>query len=83
MGWCSGQLWPSCQGRLHPEQKTVWHFVHGTAVGRPSVLGCTLHTDWHSSTGHQALLGSNFTPTERKIERIEGDEVIARQALHC
>lgn len=64
MGWRSGQVWPSCQGPLHPEQKTARQVGHGTAAGRPSVLGCRLHTAWHSSTGHQALLGSNFTPAE-------------------
>lgn len=62
MGWRSGQVWPSCQGPLQPEQKTVRQVEQLTAAGRPSVLGCRLHTAWHSSTGHQALVGSSVTP---------------------
>lgn len=66
MGWRSGQVCPSCQGPLHPEQKTVRQAGQGTSRGRPSVPGCTLHTAWQSSAGHQALLGSSFTPARGK-----------------
>lgn len=66
MGCCSEQAWPSSQAPLQAEQKTARQVVHGTAPGWPSVLGCRLQTAWHSSTGHQALLGSSFTPAGRE-----------------
>lgn len=68
IGWRSGQVWPSCQGPLHPEQKMVWQVWQDTAEGWPSVLGCTLHTAWHSNTGHHALLGSSFTPAGNNVD---------------
>lgn len=44
MGCCSEQAWPSRQAPLQAEQKTARQVTHGTAPGRPSVLGCRLHT---------------------------------------
>lgn len=68
-GWCWEQEWASVQGLLQPQQKTAWHTGQGTGTGLPSLPGVTLHTAWQSSTGHQALLGSNWTPEwERKKE---------------
>ena len=64
MGCSSEQAWPSRQASLQAEQKTARQVAHGTAPGRPSVPGCRLHTAWHWSTGHQALLGSSFTPAD-------------------
>lgn len=66
MGCCSEQAWPSRQASLQAEQKTARQVEQGTAPGRPSLLGCRLHTAWHSSTGHQALLGSSFTAADRE-----------------
>ena len=70
MGSVSEQLWSwPPQGPRQVEQKTVWQVGQGTEVGTPSVvLGLRLHTAWHSRTGHQALLGSSFTP-ERDTDR--------------
>lgn len=61
IGCRSGQVCWSPHSPRHPEQKTVRQVGQGTAVGRPSEESGTLHTDWHSSMGHQALLGSSFT----------------------
>lgn len=66
MGCRSEQAWPSRQASLQAEQKTARQEAQGTAPGRPSGLGCRLHTAWHSRTGHQALLASSFTPADRE-----------------